>query len=98
MRRKDRTLEDFKDEEIVEYVLAKPGLRQQLIERIKEDVADALDATLVEAIRRANERPPVWWQWLMLFVFGAMAGTGLGIIIAIKGGIVGAGAPVPPPP
>lgn len=75
-------LEDFSDEEIINYVLTKPSLRQQLLDMIKEDVEDALDATLVEAIKRANERPPVWWQWLLLFIFGALGGIGVGIALA----------------
>ena len=90
----EKMLEDFKEDEVIEYVINKPSLRQRIIERIREDVEDALDATLVQAIRSANERPPVWWQWLMLFLFGAMAGVGLGIVLSVKTGIV---APAQPP-
>ena len=89
----EASLDDFKDEEIVDYVVEKPSLRQLVIERIKEDVEDALDATLVQAIRAANERPPQWWQWLLLFVFGALGGMGLGVILAVKTGIVAPQAP-----
>ena len=97
LKREEASLDSFKEEEIVEYVLQKPSLRQKIIESIKEDVEDALQATLVNAIRAANERPPQWWQWLLLFIFGAMGGVGLGVILAAKTGIV-SGAPVPPPP
>ena len=90
----EATLDDFKPEEIVDYVIEKPSLRQLVIERIKEDVEDALDATLVNAIRAANERPPQWWQWLLLFLFGALGGMGLGVVLAAKTGVV---APASPP-
>ncbi len=94
-KKKDEiSLDDFKPEEIVEYVIEKPSIRSMIIERIKEDVEDALDATLVQAIRAANERPPQWWQWLLLFIFGALGGMGLGVILAAKTGIV---APASPP-
>lgn len=93
MGKKEKTLEDFKDEEVVDYVISKPSLRRRVIEAIKEDVEDALEATLVNAIRSANERPPVWWQWLLLFAFGAMGGIGLGIVLAVKTGIVAPQAP-----
>ena len=86
-----------KDEELANACLERPNCRKSFIEKVKEDVEDALQATLVNAIRAANERPPVWWQWLLLFVFGAMAGLGLGIVLAAKTGIV-SGPSLPPPP
>ncbi|ALL00064.1 hypothetical protein Pyrde_0014 [Pyrodictium delaneyi] len=95
--KKDCSLDSFGEDEIVEYVVANRSVREKLIERIKEDVEDALEATLVNAIRAANERPPIWWQWLFLLAAGAMAGLGLGIVIAMKTGIAG-GPSLPPPP
>ena len=93
-RKHEATLDDFKPDEIIDYALEHPEIRRGIIERIKEDVADALDATLVNAIRSANQRPPEWWQWLLLFIFGALGGVGLGIVLAAKTGIV---APASPP-
>lgn len=92
----EASLEDFSPEEIVEYALENPAVRRGIIERIREDVEDALEATLVNAIRSANERPPIWWQWLLLFIFGTMAGIGLGIVLAVKGGVVSSSVPPPP--
>jgi len=85
-----------KDDEIVRQVLENRELRRKVIEAIKEDVEDALNATLVNAIRQANERPSKWWEWLFLIVAGLLGGVGLGLALAIKAGL--AGAPVPPPP
>lgn len=64
--------------------------RLKVVEMMKEEIADALDSILVEAIKAANERPAVWWQWLLLFTFGALAGVGLGFALAA---ISGAGHP-----
>ncbi len=87
---------DAKDEELASACLERPNCRKSFIEKIREDVEDALQATLVNAIRAANERPPVWWQWLFLIAVGVMGGLGLGIVLAAKTGI---GSPsLPPPP
>jgi len=73
-----------KGEECVRAVLEKPELRRAVLEAIKAEAEDVLQATLVEAIKRANERPPIWWQWLMILVMGAFGGLGLGIVVASK--------------
>ena len=38
----------------------------------------------VETLKRSLERPPIWWQWLMLLVVGALGGLGLGFALAIN--------------
>lgn len=48
------------------------------IEVLEKELGDII----VSIIRRASERPPIWWQWLMLFVFGTLAGLGLGVLIS----------------
>jgi hypothetical protein len=87
---------DAKPEELAQACMDNPKCRQKFIEGVKEDVEDALQATLVNAIRSANERPPIWWQWLLLFVFGSFAGLGLGIVLAAKTGVVSPSLPPPP--
>jgi uncharacterized membrane-anchored protein YitT (DUF2179 family) len=91
-----KKLIDAKDDEIIDYVLRKPSLREKLINTIKEEVEGIMEDVFVNAIRAANERPPIWWQWLMLIIVGALSGIGIGIVLALKGGLVG--SPVPPPP
>ena len=73
-----------KKDEIVATVLEDPDLRRRVIEAIKEDVEDALEATLVNAIKQANEKPSKWWEWLFLLVAGALAGMGLGYFLAMR--------------
>ena len=94
MKSKD-CLAKAKPQDLANACLEDPECRTTFIEAVKEDVEDALNATLVNAIKTANERPPVWWQWLLLFIFGTFAGIGLGIVLSVKGGIVS--APSPPP-
>jgi hypothetical protein len=75
---------NLSEDELLERVYENPELRRRFIERVKGEVEDALNAVFVEAIKAANEREPVWWQWLLLFVFGALAGVGLGVVIGMK--------------
>lgn len=48
------------------------------LETLEKEIGDII----VNIIRRASERPAIWWQWLFLFLFGTFAGIGLGILIA----------------
>jgi len=36
----------------------------------------------INTLRAAAEKPPVWWQWLMLIAIGVFGGIGLGILIS----------------
>ena len=96
-KKKDKELElsQFNDDEIAEYVIRKRSLREKIIELITEDVEDALQNVLVNAIKTANERTPLWWQWVLLMLMGALGGIGIGLLLAVKTGI---GTSVPPPP
>jgi len=82
---------ELSEEELLEKVYNNPTLRKRFIERIREEVEDALNDVFVQAIRSANEREPLWWQWLLLFAFGALAGVGLGVVIGMK--VFGGAAP-----
>ena len=93
LRKKNEQGCDLSSEQMADECVNDPHCRQIFISKVVEDVEDALEATLVEAIKQANERPPLWWQWLLLFIFGALAGVGLGIVIAAKSGIVQPAAP-----
>ena len=75
---------ELSGEELLERVYSDPSLRKQFIERVKEEVEDALNSVFVDAIKAASEREPLWWQWLLLFVFGALAGVGLGLALGVK--------------
>ncbi len=59
-----------------------PECRKRVLEIVKEELEDALDKIVVEALKRASERPPIWWQWLILFGFGALAGMGVGLALS----------------
>ncbi len=88
----------MKPEELASRCLESPQCRKQFIEKVKDDVEDVLNATLVEAIKRANERPPVWWQWLFLIGVGILGGLGLGLAVAQLTGLGGGSIELPPPP
>lgn len=89
---------ELSEEELLEKIYNDPGLRKRFIERVKEEVDDALNAVFVEAIKTATEREPLWWQWLLLFVFGTLAGLGLGMVLGAKvmGGEAGQTVLLPP--
>ncbi len=88
----------LKPEELASKCLESPACRKSFVEKVKEDVEDVLNATLVEAIKRANERPPIWWQWLMLIGVGILGGVGLGLAIAQLTGLGAPSVELPPPP
>lgn len=54
------------------------SLELENLEILEKEIGDII----VSIIRRASERPAIWWQWLFLFIFGTLAGIGLGILIA----------------
>jgi hypothetical protein len=51
---------------------------QQLLQELDVELGDII----VDIIRRASERPAVWWQWLMLIIVGILGGIGIGILIS----------------
>lgn len=63
-------------------------LLQKLNKEVGNEIKEWLEAnvgeTIINSFKEALETPPIWWQWLMLFVFGVFAGIGLGILIAYK--------------
>lgn len=50
-----------------------------LVEELDKELGDII----VSIVKRMSERPAIWWEWLMLFTFGAFAGIGLGILISM---------------
>jgi len=42
-----------------------------------------IEESVMKGLQRALEKPPIWWQWLMLLLFGAFGGIGLGIFISL---------------
>ena len=84
-RRKEEEKEiELSDDKIIELVLNDRTLREKVIESIKDDVEDKLNVVLVEAIKQANERPSKWWEWLFLLFAGALAGVGIGFVMALQ--------------
>ena len=76
-------------EKCVEEVYNDPEARKQFIKMIEAEVSDTINTVLVNAIKAANERPSKWWEWLMLLAAGALAGTGLGVVLAFRGVVGG---------
>ncbi len=52
------------------------------LELVKEQIQEQLDVIMVNALKRASERPSKWWEWLFLIIVGIMGGVGLGLLIA----------------
>ena len=88
----------LKPEELASKCLESPACRKAFIEQVKEDVEDALQKVFVESIKIAYERPPIWWQWLMLIGVGILGGVGLGLAIAQLTGLGAPSVELPPPP
>lgn len=42
-----------------------------------------IEESVMRGLQRALERPPIWWQWLMLLLFGAFGGLGVGVFLAL---------------
>lgn len=85
-------------QELASKCLDSPQCRKAFIERVKEDVEDALNVVFVEAVKRAYEKPPIWWQWLMILAMGVFGGLGLGLAAAQLLGFGGPSVELPPPP
>jgi len=88
----------MKPAELAELCLESPKCREAFIEKVKEDVEDALQKVFVESIKAAYEKPPIWWQWLMLILVGVMGGLGLGVVLAPHVLPSLSGPSLPPPP
>jgi len=65
------------------------GLKEQREEAIKEAFNlfrdwfyETNEIIVLNILRRAAEKPPIWWQWLMLIAVGVLGGLGLGYFIA----------------
>ena len=56
--------------------------RKAVLREFEEEARSTLAKVLTEAMREATEKPPIWWQWLMLMGMGVMGGIGLGLMIA----------------
>ena len=41
-----------------------------------------LENAVAQGLQRAMEKPPIWWQWLLLFAIGVLGGTGLGAFLS----------------
>jgi len=67
-RRKEEPLEEDRIRECIQ--LSKDWLNRNL------------EVIMVENIRKATERPPIWWQFLGFILTGVLGGIGLGILIA----------------
>ena len=53
----------------------------------KGEYSELEDTTVLEnaiatGLQRAMEKPPIWWQWIMLFAIGVLGGTGLGAFLS----------------
>lgn len=55
---------------------------RECIQLSKDWLNRNLEVILVENIRKATERPPIWWQFLGFILTGILGGVGLGILIA----------------
>jgi len=47
------------------------------------DDPSAIEESVAKGLSRALERPSIWWQWLMLFIFGFLGGLGFGAFLAL---------------
>jgi hypothetical protein len=82
--------------ELAKKCVENPKCRKAFIELVKEDVEDALQKVFVEAVKTAYEKPPIWWQWLLLMGIGVLGGIGLGI--ALSPHVLPSFPEIPPPP
>ncbi len=51
------------------------------LELVKDELQQQMDTIVVNTLRKASEKPPIWWQWLLLFIFGFLGGTGFGALL-----------------
>ena len=47
------------------------------------DDPSAIEESVAKGLSRALERPSIWWQWLILFIFGFLGGLGFGAFLAL---------------
>ena len=69
----------------IEAIYSDPKARKEFIKMIEEEVQDSINSILVNALRRANERPSKWWEWALIAALGAFGGIGIGIFITLRG-------------
>jgi len=53
----------------------------------KGEYSELEDTTVIEnaiavGLQRAMEKPPIWWQWLILVAIGILGGIGLGAFLS----------------
>ena len=69
----------------IEAIYSDPKARKEFIALVEDEVRDTLNKVLVDAIRRAHERPSKWWEWALIAALGAFGGIGIGIFIVLRG-------------
>ncbi|MCD6488651.1 MAG: hypothetical protein J7K21_05445 [Desulfurococcales archaeon] len=47
------------------------------------DDPSAIEESVAKGLSRALERPSIWWQWLMLLMFGFLGGLGFGALLGL---------------
>lgn len=80
--KEERKLEEALSKSEGSKVVEEEDILRYCIGVSKDWLQKNLDVFVVDALRRATETPPIWWQWLLLVMVGVFAGIGLGVLIA----------------